>query len=136
MIAITPKGKRNYILRDDLELSEDQQTEWRIQDLTERDRVRIHDSVKWSIDQVTGSVSSGNGTRVYLTCLAGLLGATEKRPLKDVDGNVVEDPDEMCDEYLARIPWPAKEELTLAIQEGLTMTEAEVEKPEPSQSDS
>ena len=35
--------------------------------LTERERIKVHDAVRWSIDQETGGVSAGSGSKVYMT---------------------------------------------------------------------
>lgn len=135
MIAITPKGERTYVCRDELLLPDEQQTRFIIRDLTERERIKVHDAVRWSIDQETGGVSAGSGSKVYMTLKYGLLGSTEENPLVDSKGKKVPDPTSTTiDDYLSMLRWDVKEELCLAIQEGLSMTKEEVEKPEPPQS--
>jgi hypothetical protein len=94
MIAITPKGERTYVCRDELLIPDSEQT------------------LKY-----------------------GLLGSTDENPLVGEGGKKVPDPTpSTIDDYLSMLRWDVKEELCLAIQEGLSMTKDEVEKPEPPQS--
>jgi hypothetical protein len=135
MIAITPKGERTYVCRDELLLPDAKQTRFVIRDLTERERVKVNDAVRWSVDQETGGVSAGTGSKVYMTLRYGLLGSTDENPLVDESGKKVPDPKpDTIDAYLSMLRWDVKEELCLAIQEGLAMTRDEVEKSEPPQS--
>tara|TARA_R110000782_G_scaffold259110_2_gene349327 strand:+ start:39012 stop:39410 length:399 start_codon:yes stop_codon:yes gene_type:complete len=76
MIFTRPRGKRDYILIRERELATDAQTIFELDDLRERDRVRIMDSFKVSLaseGDTAGSIGGG-GTRIYLSLKSGLKG--------------------------------------------------------------
>ena len=136
MFVSMPRGLRDYVLESDRELPEEHQTRFKIDDLTEKQRVKVMNSMEISPTE-TGEVSvTGTGTRVYEVvkeCLKGwdnLLNAKSRHPIAcrfDGPGGRI------SDESLALLPWEVKQEIANEIMDAATPTEDDKEKPEPSQ---
>ena len=132
MIAVTPKAERSWCSKGDLELPErSDRTYFRIRDLDERERVTLNDSVQVSVNPLSGAVSQGIGTRIYITLKFGLVGIEEGSFLKDSEGKNVEfetdDSGQVSDDFLVRIPWPSQQEMFMAITTSAVMEEEEKE---------
>jgi len=139
MIALDPRTTRNYVLTEDRELPESEQTVFKLKDLDEATLIRLMDSIEVTRgDDGESRISSGGmGTRVYTIVQAGLVGW---RNLKDSKGNAIpfhknEVTNRIEDDLLARLPWTAKMELANAIEAGAKLTEEQEEKSEPSPED-
>ena len=117
MIITRPRGRREYVLEDERDLTPSQQTKFLLDDLREKDRVRIMDALQIQINDGDTSLG-GVGQRVYIACKAGLKGWEN---LSDEKGNDVEcevsSSGEISDEALALLPWEAKREIMDAILE-------------------
>ncbi len=117
MIITRPRGRREYVLEEERDLPETQQTKFLLDDLKEKDRVRIMDALQIQLSDGEGSIG-GVGQRVYIACKAGLKGWLN---LSDENGTEVECPTdnkgEVTDEGLSMLPWEAKRELMDAILE-------------------
>ncbi len=131
MIAVTPKGKRAWCSAEDLALPVADRTYWLIQDLVERDRVRLQDSIQVRVDPLTGAESQGLGTRIYMTLKAGLVGIAEGSKFPDEDGEAIlfklDAAGTVHDEFLGRISWSHQQEIFVAIMTSATMEEEEKE---------
>jgi len=123
MIITRPRGRREYVLEEERDFPENQQTKFLLDDLKEKDRVRIMDALQIQISDGEGSIG-GVGQRVYIACKAGLKGWVN---LSDEKGKEVECPldskGEITDEGLALLPWEAKREIMDAILEDTFLTE-------------
>jgi hypothetical protein len=131
-IAIDPKGQRGIITPADKQLPEDQQTEWLIRDLNERQRVSYMDAVKLVDDGSGAAALGGQGSRVYTSLKGGLVGYTDEKPFRDSSGNVV--PFEknaqgrVSDEFLQRILWTEKVAISDEIVGSMLLDEEDTEK--------
>lgn len=133
MIALDPRagtGSFDYVLKRDRELPKEQQTTWHLRALTESEWARVLDLVYVG----TGEEPAGVATVSIETLRRGLVGATnllgpDGKPLPVAEmiaaGGVT-------DEVLSRIPWSARLELATQIEAGTRVSEADVEKSEPS----
>jgi len=131
MIAVTPKKERKWCTRGDLILDEPDRTMWIIRDLTERERVTLNDSVQISVNPLSGAVSQGIGTRVYISLKYGLIGIAEGYSLKDEEGKDVpfqkDKNGQVADEFLERVPWEVQQEIFVAITSSAVLEEEEKE---------
>lgn len=139
MIALDPRSTRNYVLIEDRELPDDEQTVFKLKDLDEATLIRLMDSIEVTRgDDGESRISSGGmGTRVYTIVQAGLVGW---RNLRDSEGKSIpfhknEVTNRIDDDLMARLPWTAKMELANAIEAGAKLTEEQEEKSEPSPED-
>ncbi len=126
MIISLPQGKREYVCKADRDLEPSMQTVFLLDDLKEKDRVAIMDSLV--ITMGGDAQMGGTGTRVYTCLKAGLRGW---RNLRDVDTSQIEcrmKGDQISDESLALLPWEVKIELQEELLNGAFMTEADKEK--------
>ena len=124
MIVTLPRGDREYILKSERTLPPASQTVFLLRDLTERDRVRIMDTLQVGVGD-DGARVGGTGTRTYTTVKAGLQGW---RNIKDTEGKDVAAKLEggtITDESLALLPWHVKIELQDAILSQSFPTEEE-----------
>ena len=87
-IAIDPRGERGFITKADRKLPEDQQTEWKVCDLSERQRVAFMDSVRLMDDGAGGTALGGTGTRIYTALKGGLKGFSDSKPFRDAAGRL------------------------------------------------
>lgn len=139
-IALDPKATRRFISSADLELPEPEQTWWTVRDLSERERVEYMNAI--GIKQgATGEFELvGGGTKVYIAIKAGLDGVEESHPLRDRNGKVVpfeKGPDgTVADTFLERLDWREQREIAEDIAKNLTLLGADLEKSEPSPTDS
>tara|TARA_E500000305_G_scaffold108357_1_gene110550 strand:- start:14991 stop:15434 length:444 start_codon:yes stop_codon:yes gene_type:complete len=131
MIAVTPKKERKWCTRGDLTLDDADRTMWIIRDLTERERVTLNDSVQISVNPLSGAVSQGLGTRVYITLKCGLVDIAEGYFLKDEEGKNVpflkDKNGQVADEFLERLPWEVQQEMFVAITSSAVLEEEEKE---------
>lgn len=131
-IAVDPKGQRPFVTPADRELPEDQQTEWLLGDLTERQRVGFMDAVRLVDDGSGGTALGGQGSRVYAALKGGLRGYSEAKPLRDARGEVVpfkkNEQGQVSDEFLARMAWADKVAIADEIAESVALSEADAEK--------
>lgn len=131
-IAIDPKGKRGFITEEDRKLPDDQQTEWLIRDLNERQRVSYMDSVRLVDDGVGGGALGGQGSRVYTALKGGLVGVSEAKPFRDSKGETIpfekNSSGQVSDEFLQRIIWSEKVSISTAITESMMLDQEDVEK--------
>ncbi|MCH9837069.1 hypothetical protein K0U83_15495 [bacterium] len=126
MIISLPRGKREYIVRAEAALPKSEQTVFLLDDLTERDRVAIMDTLTVSLGDET--TMGGTGTRVYTCLKAGLKGW---RNLYDVEGNEVTfklNGSTITDDSLVLLPWEVKVELQEELLNGAFLSEADKEK--------
>lgn len=139
-IALDPKATRRFISSADLDLPEPEQTWWTVSDLSERERVDYMDAI--SVKQgATGELALvGGGTKVYVALKAGLTGVEETHPLRDRHGKVVlfelGTDGNVSDEFLERLDWREQREIAEDIAKNLTLLGADLEKSEPSPTDS
>lgn len=127
MIIVRPRGRREYILEEERDASASSQTVFLLDDLKEKDRVRIMDALQIQLTDGEGKVG-GVGQRVYIACKAGLKGWEN---LKDENGDTVAarlENGEISDESLALLPWDAKRELMDAILEDAFVSEEDKKK--------
>ncbi len=145
-IALDPKSSRRFVTAGDLEpdekgvVDEAAQTWWKVRDLNERERVDYMNGIAMR-EGGDGSVElAGTGTRTYIAVKFGLEGYEESHPLKDRQGKVVpfeKDPDgRVADTFLERLDWRDKREIGEDVTRNLTLVGADVEKSEPSPTDS
>ncbi len=131
-IAIDPQGERTIITEGDLKLPEDQQVEWKITDLSERQRVAFMDSLKLVDDGSGRTAIGGQGTRIYVALKGGLKGYTDEKPLRDSEGNLVpfekSKLGEVSDTFLERIIWTEKVAIADYITESIALLEEDTEK--------
>lgn len=131
MIAVTPKDDWEWASAGDMALPAEERTVWILGDLRERDRVRLNDAVMVRQDDVTGAVSGGIGTRIYLTLKAGLRGIKDGYPFPDENGEHVPfdvSPNgQVSDTFLERIEYSVQQEMFVAITARLSMDESEKE---------
>ncbi len=131
-IAIDPKGKRGVITPEDRKLPDDQQTEWLIRDLSERQRVSYMDSVRLVDDGVGGGALGGQGSRVYSSLKGGLVGYSDAKPFRDSKGDPVpfekNSSGQVSDEFLQRILWSEKVAISTAITESMMLDGEDTEK--------
>jgi hypothetical protein len=125
MIINRPRGRRDYVLEEERDLPESQQTRFHLDDLREKERVRIMDALQIQIGDGGGEGTIGGvGQRVYIACKAGLKGWAN---LSDEKGAAVDCPVDakgiVTDEALAMLPWEAKRELMDAILEDTFVSE-------------
>ena len=130
-IAIDPQGERNFITPGDLELPEDQQVEWKLQDATERGRRKFVDLMVVAHANEDNAEFSNLAERVYEICKGGLVGYTDAKPLRDSKGEIV--PFEMkggkvTDGFLARLPFMEKISIHNALVEGMNLSGEDTEK--------
>lgn len=139
-IAVDPKGHRGFITPADLAknekgeflVPEDQQTEWLVKDLTERQRVSFMDSVKLVDDGSGGAALGGQGSRVYTALKGGLVGVSDAKPFRDSKGNSIpfekNSQGRVSDEFLARISWVDKVAISDEISGSMLLGEEDTEK--------
>ena len=131
-IAIDPRGERGFITPEDLKLPEDQQTEWLVSDLNERQRVAFMDSVRLMDDGAGGTALGGTGTRIYTALKGGLKGFSDSKPFLDAAGKVVKfiknANGQVSDEFLARMTWADKVAIADDITKTLALSEDDTEK--------
>ena len=131
MIAITPKEDWNWCCAEDAEGPPESRTVWVLGELREQDRVALEDAVMIKQDPVTGAISGGMGTRVYITIRAGLRGIKEGSSFRDEDGKDIQfarsHDGKVADAFLDRIPWRVQQEMYVAIVARLSMTVEEKE---------
>ena len=139
-IALDPKTERIFITTGDQKLKEAEQTWWKVRDLSERERIEFMDALGMRDDGTGGAVLAGSGSRTYIGVKNGLMGVESNHPLKDVHGKVIPfetDKDgRVSDEFLERVDWRDKREISDDITRNLTLLGADVEKSAPSPTDS
>lgn len=129
MIFTRPRERREYVLERERDLPPDAQTIFILDDILERDRVRVMDTWRVEIGK-DAPVMSGSGTRVYQAVRAGLRGW---RNAKYEDGSEVPFETEPGSAYptdatLALLPWEDKLELSQEILADMIPTEVDKEK--------
>lgn len=135
MIALDPKGTREYVLRADRHLPADQRTVFLLRDLSQRDRVRVLDAHGFA-DPESGHILAGVGTRTHLAVKAGLVGTRDDAPIRDARGKAV--PFErgadgkVADAWLERVPLVALIELGREIMGASQLEEQTVGESVPS----
>lgn len=116
MIFTRPRGQVEYVLKSERDQAADTQTVFLLTDLRERDRVKVMDTLRVSVEDDSAAIG-GSGTRVYTALKCGLVGW---RNAKYPDGDDVPFETEPgskqpSDATLAMIPWDTKIELADAI---------------------
>lgn len=118
MIFTRPRGEREYILKRDRALSPESQTVFLLVDLRERDRAKVMDGFRVTLDDEGGAEEvGGGGQRTYVAMKCGLVGW---RNAKYEDGTDVPFKSEFggkqpSDETLALLSWEDKVELSAEI---------------------
>tara|TARA_R110000764_G_scaffold237762_1_gene334181 strand:- start:3786 stop:4175 length:390 start_codon:yes stop_codon:yes gene_type:complete len=129
MIFTRPRGSREYVLERERDMPTDAQTIFLLDDLRERDRVKVMDSFRINLEG-EGSSVGGSGMRTYTAIKCGLRGW---RNAKYADGTEVPFVSESgskqpSDETLALLSWEDKSELAGEIIEAAFADEDDKEK--------
>lgn len=127
MIITRPRKGREYVLESERDLPTEEQTVFLLDDLKERDRVKVMDS--FAVGQSEdGTTIRGTGTRTYLVLKGGLRGwrnLTDDTGLDvpcGLEGNVI------TDASLEMLPWSVKDELVGEIMRSNVLDASDKEK--------